>query len=130
MCSSEPSLVALVYLQENLSSVTDHDDVEEGAMYRACMAHLLAGNHSSAATVAVDDGAGAADDELMATDDADRDYLASSQDFSAPQPRKSVNVDRRQVYGQRTALFESLLPFFPDEHKQPADDLLDSVVFD
>lgn len=129
MCSSEPSLVALVYLQENLSSVTDHEDETEGAMYRACMAHLLAGNHSGAGVGPVD-GAGGADDELMATDDADRDYLASSQDFTAPQPRKSVDVDRREVYGQRTALFESLLRFFPSDQVQPVDDLLDVVAFD
>ena len=42
MCEDAPAVVALAFLQNEVSTVVNHDDHEESAVFRSLLTHLLA----------------------------------------------------------------------------------------
>ncbi|KAL8292037.1 hypothetical protein RQP46_001503 [Phenoliferia psychrophenolica] len=118
MCRTQPTLSALIYLQTTLSSVVDHTDEAEASAFRSCMAALLAAPASN----------NSYDDDSMADGDEDDDDSSMSASALSVRP---VQPDGDQpgaaltpeLFAQRHALFEELLDYFPDDERQPREDL-------
>ncbi|GAA5939325.1 hypothetical protein JCM1841_002936 [Sporobolomyces salmonicolor] len=107
LCTSAPTLLALQYLQNDLSSVVDHASPAESQAFRTCMTSVLAAPPAHNIDVPLD-GSG----ELPRLDGAeDQDEGRGS---------------KAELYRQRHQLFEELMGFFPRCERQP-DEELDQV---
>ncbi|GAA5864021.1 hypothetical protein JCM1840_000669 [Sporobolomyces johnsonii] len=108
LCKSAPTLLALQYLQNDLSSVVDHASPTESQAFRECMTSVLAAPPAHNIDVPLD-GSG----ELPRFDD---------QGWEG----EGEGNKKDELYGQRHRLFEELMGFFPRRERQP-DEELDQV---
>ncbi|GAA5914183.1 uncharacterized protein JCM6883_000764 [Sporobolomyces salmoneus] len=97
MCTSVPTVFALQYLQNDLSSVVDHSSPSESTAFRSCMTALLSAPPQHNVDVPLD-GSG----EL---------------------PRLDSSKKEQETYRERHRLFEELMEFFPMGERQPVEQL-------
>lgn len=152
MVEDDGSMAALLYLQTILAGVTAEGDQQE---FLACMNHLIAArarqfSHTSEASRQSEQGQSeqvqpqihTREETMLIADDADGDLQAPASSYparvdlsmSASQilPPRTANPSAHSVgpetWKRRTEVFEEILHFFPEEVKQPEDDLLSSAV--
>ncbi|BGP25481.1 mei4-dependent protein 6 [Rhodotorula toruloides] len=101
LCQTAPTVIALQYLQNDLSDVVDHSSPSESASFRRCMAALLSAPPLMNVDVSLD-----ASVELPSR--AEKDVLAA------------------EAYRERHRLWEEVCTFFPSEERQPEEDLEDT----
>ncbi|BGP09004.1 hypothetical protein JCM10049v2_004859 [Rhodotorula toruloides] len=101
LCKTAPTVIALQYLQNDLSSVVDHSSSSESASFRRCMAALLSAPPSMNVDAALDGSC-----ELPS--------------------QAAVNACAAEVYRDRHKLWEEICRFFPNEERQPEEDLEDT----
>ncbi|GAA6064014.1 hypothetical protein JCM10212_005497 [Sporobolomyces blumeae] len=102
MCTTVPTVLALQYLQNDLSSVVDHSSPAESSAFRTCMTALLSAPPQHNIDVSLE-GSG----ELPTLDGS-----------------ASVRPDSEgERYAARHKLFEELLEFFPRSERQPVEEL-------
>lgn len=99
MCTSVPTVIALQYLQNDLSAVVDHSSPSESTAFRSCMTALLSAPPEHNVDVPLD-GSG----ELPALEHGGK----NAQD---------------EAYRARHKLFEELMAFFPLGERQPIEQL-------
>ncbi|KAA1122581.1 hypothetical protein PGTUg99_001822 [Puccinia graminis f. sp. tritici] len=142
MCEKETDTVsALLYLQNDLSSVTNHLDEREAKLFRACTSHLLAGPGPRVPLLEED---AAQEDDLegrYGEEDGEDCGMTARQKSSEDQDHADVGpgaqngnglgteiIDRyRKIRDQRTQLFQSLLKFFPPSMTEPEESLMDLI---
>jgi len=106
MCEdSAPALDALDYLSTQVAATIDHSDPEESASYQLLMAHLLQRLHPQG----------------MPPLPGGRS--SPTRPLSTQQAVASGQITDRAA--SRTALFEEILLFLPNEAKQPSTNLID-----
>nr|XP_002130194.1 muskelin-like [Ciona intestinalis] len=93
---------ALGFLQTRVSDVVDHNDVKEETEFRFLTSSLFG------------DGDGLDSDDCDETDDTNSTYLYTDSD---------------EARAGRTALFDSLVKYFPDRMTQPRGNLIDLISF-
>ena len=98
MCTSVPTLLALQYLQNDLSSVVDHSSPSESTAFRSCMTALLSAPPQHNVDVSLD-GSG----ELPSLD--------------------GIKTEEFAKYTERHKLFEELIESFPRGERQPVEKL-------
>ncbi|GAA5827346.1 hypothetical protein JCM3770_003068, partial [Rhodotorula araucariae] len=107
LCATAPTVLALQYLQNDLSAVVDHSSPTESASFRACMGALLA------APGAMNIDADAA--------------LASASRPPSPSSAGAGAAGRgSETYAARHALWEQLARFVPRGARQPDERLEDA----
>ncbi|KAH9455787.1 hypothetical protein Pst134EA_023235 [Puccinia striiformis f. sp. tritici] len=122
---------ALFYLQNDLSSVTNHMDEREARLFRACTSHLLAGPGPREPLLEEaeehDDGLVGGDMEEDGEDyrmmKSDEDHPDRQYDFR----RSDFNLCYQRIKDQRTCLFQSILKFFPPSITEPEESLSDLI---
>lgn len=102
LCATQPSLVALQYLQTSLASVVGKD-AEQVEAFQQCMQYLLSAPAISSDEMDMD----GQPPSLASSKD---NFMASSQDL--PLPLSPAQASER-FWEHRTRLFEELLQFFP-----------------
>jgi hypothetical protein len=122
MCAIDTPMNALLYLQSAVAAVTDHGDDKEAVAFRSCMAHLLAVPASRTESAAGSPSSGVVPLPVPVLDDDTDAIMASSQDFDPFSKPVSPSITTMRA---RLAVFEDLLRFFPKEHQQPSQDLID-----
>ncbi|GAA5847415.1 hypothetical protein JCM9279_000471 [Rhodotorula babjevae] len=113
LCATSPTVLALQYLQNDLSLVVDHSSPSESAAFRACMAQLLA----APARMNID-----ADAALLAG--ASRPATPSE---GADGPDDGACGVDEATYAARHALWEELGAFVPRSMRQPDERLDDAA---
>ncbi|GAA6020449.1 hypothetical protein JCM11491_000250 [Sporobolomyces phaffii] len=98
MCTTVPTVFALQYLQNDLSSVVDHSSPSESTAFRSCMTALLSAPPQHNVDMPLD-GSG----ELPRLD--------------------GTPARERLEYRRRHELFEELMEFFPRGERQPVERL-------
>ncbi|OAV88452.1 hypothetical protein PTTG_08015 [Puccinia triticina 1-1 BBBD Race 1] len=147
MCEEGTDAVgALLYLQNDLSSVTNHLDEREAKLFRACTSHLLAGPgprvpllEEAEAEDQYRDLEGNCGDE-GGEDRAVKAMKKVSSKRCRPEPQElslgprndtgltADLVDRyHKIRDQRSQLFQSLLTFFPPSMTEPEENLMDLI---
>jgi hypothetical protein len=132
MAALEPPVRALKFLQSEVSEVVDHDDPDEGAIFRGLLEHLL---ESKPPTFAVD--MQPSTELLMQTNQADDSTPVVSESrirsFCSMQDPKEDEVlsdgmpVSGELYLQRTEAFEDLLEFVAGGDKQPKGNLVQLI---
>lgn len=158
MCHSQPAVQSLLYLQNQVSQVVDHDDPNETQLFRSLMTHLLM--HSSPisasptspstpesktvqSTETVDYSGSPIKVDLPELESNHEPVLStppSSADEGSTTSYREGSFERRfrpagehlsrGCFTQRTKTFEAILEFIADDAKQPAGSLLDLVDID
>lgn len=107
LCATAPTVLALQYLQNDLSLVVDHSSPTESAAFRACMAQLLAAPSSMNL-------------------DADAALSSASRPPTPTAGEDGSSVDEG-TYRERHALWEELARFVPRGMRQPDERLEDAA---
>jgi hypothetical protein len=98
MCTSVPTVFALQYLQNDLSSVVDHSSPSESAAFRSCMTSFLSA--------------------------PPQHNVDMSLDSSGELPTLTAEgAEGDEKYRERQELFEELIEFFPRGERQPIETL-------
>ncbi|GAA5913327.1 hypothetical protein JCM8208_005210 [Rhodotorula glutinis] len=113
LCATSPTVLALQYLQNDLSLVVDHSSPSESAAFRACMAQLLA----APARMNID-----ADAALL----AGASRPATPSEGAVDGSEGGCDVDEA-TYAARHALWEELGAFVPRSMRQPDERLDDAA---
>ncbi|GAA5937045.1 hypothetical protein JCM3775_001937 [Rhodotorula graminis] len=113
LCATSPTVLALQYLQNDLSLVVDHSSPSESAAFRACMAQLL----SAPARMNID-----ADAALL----AGASRPATPSEGAVDGSEGGCDVDEA-TYAARHALWEELGAFVPRGMRQPDERLDDAA---
>jgi hypothetical protein len=147
MTARESLVEALNYLQTDVSSVVDHDDENESAVFRGLLEHLLTPASLAEDTQPQANGADEPGEDESAGDDASAGSETPKSSSSPPshlrqtlcaaedpvERQTGVESESRKTpvlgarYTQRTEVFESLLEFVGNEDKQPQGDLVELV---
>lgn len=141
MCAKPTDTVgALLYLQNDLSSVTNHLDEREAKLFRACTSYLLAGPGPRAPLMEEEEAHGYHLEVQYMHEDREEDYgikLHEPYDFRNGAHSNNddgddfttvENPDRYdKIRTQRTQLFQSLLKFFPTSMTEPEESLMDLI---
>lgn len=153
MCEQGADTVgALLYLQNDLSSVTNHSDERETRVFRACTSYLLAGPGPRMPLLEDDeelledsdcrigeDGEDCVNSNQEAPDKwHDHNRLsyggANKNGFSEAHHDEDVDMTRhnagrlrQKIRDQRTQLFQDLLKFFPPSMTEPEESLMDLI---
>ncbi|GAA6040045.1 hypothetical protein JCM8097_004753 [Rhodosporidiobolus ruineniae] len=118
LCHAAPTVLALQYLQTDLSAVVDHSSPSESAAFRACMAGLLAAPPRFNVEVEMD------------MEGSFSSSSAGSVHSSLPSPTSAEgksDQEKEDEYAARHKLWEELIRFFPRIERQPEEDLEDTV---
>jgi hypothetical protein len=135
MCDSGTDTVgALSFLQNELSSVTNHLDEREATLFRACTSHLLAGPGPRARLLEEEfdldddnDEEGDGGEGDLAVDDADGNGGAARAANGYAAATMAPARRYHKIREQRAHLFQSLLKFFPPGMTEP-EECLDDLV--
>ncbi|PLW20625.1 hypothetical protein PCANC_06013 [Puccinia coronata f. sp. avenae] len=135
MCDSGIDTVgALSFLQNELSSVTNHLDEREATLFRACTSHLLAGPGPRARLLEEEfdldddnDEEGDGGEGDLAVGDADGNGGAARATNGYAAATMAPARRYHKIREQRAHLFQSLLKFFPPGMTEP-EECLDDLV--
>lgn len=135
MCSNESTIVALQYLQSEISAVVDHQDEEESAAFRGLLSLLLSRPSTpilsmttpSPSPPPIPDASASLDDSRMHDLEGPpitTTTMTNGKDRSSDAMKGNEDDE---LHKQRTAVFDRLLTFVDPRAKQPKADLVDLV---
>jgi len=141
MCEKPTDTVgALLYLQNDLSSVTNHLDEREAKLFRACTSYLLAGPGPRAPLLEEEEAQNNHLEGQYVHENGEEDYaIKSHEPLDFRNGAHSNNEDEEDfttvehphrfdnIRTQRTHLFQCLLKFFPPSVTEPEESLADLV---
>lgn len=136
MCQDGPAIVALGFLQTNVSQVVNHNDPGEAERFRSLLTHLLSPSTQGLSP----DLRNLADRDVSSSPPRKRSRPNTPEDTdslsldgisleakSESMVSTSSDVLSNERFKQRNALFESILQFVAVEAKHPPGSMLDLV---
>ncbi|KAJ3783538.1 Muskelin N-terminus-domain-containing protein [Lentinula aff. detonsa] len=140
MCKTQAPVQSLIYLQNHVSQVVNHDDPNETQLFRSLLTYLLDPSSPvsmSPASPSIGYAVNASEQlgSLEGLETSDLQKLSPSQgqggleiQTSEGPYEKTLHPTLSQAsFDQRTKTFEDILEFIADDAKQPAGSLLDLV---
>lgn len=122
MCEVESSLTALQYLQQDVSTVVNHNDEEESAAFQRLLSFLLSRPMSPVSPSVPQLPLPHPTDARQEIGNGPRNLDVDMTDVAA-HPFGGIN----ELHKQRLAAFDHLLGFIDPRAKQPKADIMDLI---